>query len=656
MKIKSIELKNFRQFENLKINFSTDVNKNVTIVMGNNGSGKTTLAQAFTWCLYGITNFKIPRLLNKKLENTLEINKNINVSVIIELEHNNIQYRMEREITYSKKTNDEISDSLSKVKLTRKKEDGRTVSVTNWEKEINSILPPELSKYFFFDGERIEKMSQEIQEGKSKTFSTAVKGILGLNTISNAIYHLDPKNKNTVVGFYEKSYNKNSNIELEESLNEIKKIRKETTRVDIRLKEIEEQKISANNIIQQCTEKLKEYEEFKKIEEEKEVYNAELIKFENKKFEKIQSLLKEFNNLYYSYFTQFLIKDTIKELKNLKYEEKTIPELSSKVIKYLLDHHKCICGREIIEGSEEWNKLEELLEYLPPKSLGAVIGNFIKDSQSRTRENNLLYSNMKEKLDDINEYQNNIDEITDTLQSIEEKNSGVDIKASIKKLINERNNSKVDLSKLTEEENELNMNKIEKNIKEKELNNKISDLSLTTDENRKIEIYKTYALKLYDLLKNIFEEKEKQLREILEKEINIIFKTIYNGGLTLEIDNEYKIKVHVLNQETETSTAQSISITFAFICGIIKIAREYQNNSKNKYLVSEPYPLVMDAPLSAFDKQRIKKVCEVLPNIAEQVIIFIKDTDGDLAKENLTDKIGQKNIIKKIDEFNSVLE
>ena len=63
----------------------------------------------------------------------------------------------------------------------------------------------------------------------------------------------------------------------------------------------------------------------------------------------------------------------------------------------------------------------------------------------------------------------------------------------------------------------------------------------------------------------------------------------------------------------------------------------------------------MDAPLSAFDKHRIKKVCEVLPEIAEQVIIFIKDTDGDLAKENLKNKIGKMYNLEKINEFNTVV-
>jgi DNA sulfur modification protein DndD len=55
---------------------------------------------------------------------------------------------------------------------------------------------------------------------------------------------------------------------------------------------------------------------------------------------------------------------------------------------------------------------------------------------------------------------------------------------------------------------------------------------------------------------------------------------------------------------------------------------------------AESYPLVMDAPLSAFDKTRIKNICDVIPGIAEQVIIFIKDTDGEIAKNYMSEKIG----------------
>lgn len=106
--------------------------------------------------------------------------------------------------------------------------------------------------------------------------------------------------------------------------------------------------------------------------------------------------------------------------------------------------------------------------------------------------------------------------------------------------------------------------------------------------------------------------------------------------------------------DIETSTAQSISIIFAFIAGVIKMAKENQN-SDDRIAQTEPYPLVMDAPLSAFDKKRINTVCDVLPNIAEQVIIFIKDTDGELAENYLGQKVGKRYKFAKKTEFETDL-
>ena len=132
--------------------------------------------------------------------------------------------------------------------------------------------------------------------------------------------------------------------------------------------------------------------------------------------------------------------------------------------------------------------------------------------------------------------------------------------------------------------------------------------------------------------------------------------------LPIAIDENYRIQVSVddLNNtepfeyDIETSTAQSISIIFAFIAGVIKIARE-SNEDVNKDLVTDVYPLVMDAPLSAFDKKRIKTVCEALPKVAEQVIIFIKDTDGEIAENNMGDQVGMKYEFRKQNEVVSVL-
>ena len=195
----------------------------------------------------------------------------------------------------------------------------------------------------------------------------------------------------------------------------------------------------------------------------------------------------------------------------------------------------------------------------------------------------------------------------------------------------------------------------EKNRRETERN----ELTLKDDNNRKIEVYKAYAQYMFDTLKALYSDKERETRTQLETTVNEIFKSIYNGGFSLSIDDKYNIQIIVndyegFNEEVETSTAQSISVIFAFIAGVIKMARQ-SKNPENEMLVSEPYPLVMDAPLSAFDKTRIRTVCDALPNVAEQVIIFIKDTDGELAETYMGQKVGSRYEFDKKNEFETNL-
>ena len=57
MKFKSITLHDFMRYKGENtLHFSTDPEKNVTVVLGGNTYGKTTLAQAFRWGLYETFN------------------------------------------------------------------------------------------------------------------------------------------------------------------------------------------------------------------------------------------------------------------------------------------------------------------------------------------------------------------------------------------------------------------------------------------------------------------------------------------------------------------------------------------------------------------------------------------------------------------------
>jgi DNA sulfur modification protein DndD len=293
---------------------------------------------------------------------------------------------------------------------------------------------------------------------------------------------------------------------------------------------------------------------------------------------------------------------------------------------------------------------------LPPQSIGVTVGQFVKDSQSRFLQNGDMYEAISEQLGTISQQDDHISDLEDQIATISAQLDGDDVREQVKKLNAQIKSCDSIIAAREHEKRNITFSLGAKDTEKKLKENSRAELSLLDKSNRKIEICKAYTERIYQELYAEYKSEEKRIRENLESSINEIFKTIYNGGLSLTIDERYNISVYVTDYEgdVETSTAQSIAVIFAFISAIIKMARENQRIRKDE-AYSEPYPLVMDAPLSAFDKRRIKAICSAIPETAEQVIIFIKDTDGELAEEHLGAKVMTRHYFEKINEFETRL-
>ena len=206
MLLERIKLVNFRQFRNESIQFANGENgKNVTIILGENGTGKTTFAQAFFWCLYGETEFTDKVILNRIVAREMTPENPQTVRVELSLKHGEVLYTLIREQVYRKEYSGKIKADNTTFSIARRDHTGNTeyVKKSLCQAEVKSILPKELSRYFFFDGERIERMSKDIsQDKKANDFAEAVKGLLGLNAIFTAIQHFKPTSKYGVIGSY----------------------------------------------------------------------------------------------------------------------------------------------------------------------------------------------------------------------------------------------------------------------------------------------------------------------------------------------------------------------------------------------------------------------------------------------------------------------
>lgn len=658
MRLQSIELTNFRQFKDEKIQFAIDKNQNVTLIMGDNGSGKTSLAQAFFWCFYGTNSFQDKILLNRFVANNMIPNQKEMVCVRVYLEHKQEEYCVVRQQEYTKQYNDSLKPQNSILAISKKDKNGnrmwlgtgKTESLKNIEltNTINDIMPQDLSKYFFFDGEKIETLSKEISSGrKSNNFVEAVNSLTGLKATRNALNHLNPKLKGSVIGKLEDEYIGGSDRKIAELTEEIKRLKSEWQSAYDDINSADESIKSNDLYIEELENKIKTYAEAENLQRTKTNRQNELKEHKRRKYQSLSRIYDNLNrdNLFNRFICEWPVKEALVILSNSDVSGKDIPKLHGDTIKYLLKQKQCICGTILEENSKEWKVLENLINYLPPESISTSIGNFIKRMKDKYQEKVYLLNNARSDFASILTLDEQISQCLEEIDEIDKKLNGKDVSREVNRL-----NQLISTTKNNTVQLRNNKSALEKriggfsvSIQSKETER--DTLAKKSSQNASIALAKKYAEALYDKFNVEYTAKEIKTKANLQAYINENFKKFFNGSITLQIDDNYAVKVSVNDKfnSLETSTAQGIAVIFAFLAAIIRIAKE---NSAN-----ETYPVVMDAPLSTLDNQRIKIVCDTLPQIADQVIIFIKDTDGKVAEQYFGNAIGRRLTFDKISDY-----
>ncbi len=660
MLLKNMSLTNFRQFNGTQsISFSVNPEKNVTVIMGENGSGKTTLAQAFTWCLYGATDFDDQVVLNKAIAQNIGPNGEATVQIKISMVHLGVDYTMTREQKYTTDSTGNLKRPNNTVfKIQYKNSDGQQEFIKESEVELRmkEILPKELAKYFFFDGERIGNMSKEIRKGKSKEFADAVKSLLGLSAFTEALEHLGGRSANTVIKSYESDYDSKSD-------SKIVQLRDEISRYDARLEQIEKRLFEIDNEEYTANEKVKEYEvkiaenrDSEKYAQERAKLKSKIAGLEQSKVSSTSGVIDTFNRKGSSWMATKMIYDALKELVDADKLDTGIPDIHARAIQFLINRKKCLCGAPIEFGGAAYTELNKVLDYIPPKSIGTLIGQFARECELKSQGAADVFDDISNKFSVVSGFDADYADLSNQIETINKKLEGM---LNVGELQKKYTFYDGEVKKLRAERVRLVEEKGGIGTKRERCETGINELGLKDDNNRRVARFKAYATYMYKYLFSVYKEKETEVREQLEETVNTIFKEIYNGGFSLKLDDKYNIQIQVddfegYSGDVETSTAQSISVIFAFIAGVIKMARE-NNSDENSMLMTEAYPLVMDAPLSAFDKTRIKTVCDALPKVAEQVIIFIKDTDGEIAEDNMGSKVGMRYMFDKKNEFETEL-
>lgn len=649
MIIHKLEMYNFRQYiGQQEITFSTDPEKNVTVLIGVNTSGKTTIIRAFEWCLYAKNGFEDQVLLNSEVRGNMNVGDTQDVWVVVTFSHADSNgekvYTLKRKYTYlcNERTNAEgkLFVGLNKkpeedLSLTYLQADGQTKTAIrreNISESIDRVLPQDLSDYFFFGGERISGIANRTD------LSKAVRGLMRLDVLENARDHIKEALKkfssNIDTSGDSKAQAVQATLETEK-----KKLKQYVETRDNAQAEMEHYQQQENEYNVQLSKS--NVEQVKKAKAERDRI-AKAISNEGTRLENaIKAYVELFNKRPYAFFGMPAIKKSLEVLQDINDQVECVPGMNQDSIDYLIHRGRCICGTHLDPGSKPYELVMQERRKLPPETIGAVVLNYKNKAEGYLSGSESFYPDLEEKYKEIRGIQRHIGELQD---EAEEQSKLIIDDTDAKAIETKRReaHTKYVEAKSDYDQAVRDIGACEQNIKNCE--DAIAKYAKSSTKNRRLVRYITYATLVQDWLTETYQEKEGKVRTELQQRVNSNFAKMYHGERSISIDDKYRVKYSDVT--TEESDGLKAVKSFAFIASLVSMAKDRILDDDEMQL-GQVYPLVMDAPFSNVDEIHIDNICKILPKTANQVIMAVMQKDWEYAAVNLDKFVGKSYMITK---------
>lgn len=320
----------------------------------------------------------------------------------------------------------------------------------------------------------------------------------------------------------------------------------------------------------------------------------------------------------------------------------------------LIKRGKCICGREICEGNEAYEHLVAELAYVPPESIGNTVRHYKEKLFSFSRPAERIFESLTERYESIYRSKTRIQDWEDELIEISSQIKG---KENMRQYETELADVKTRLRELSAKRERLIREDAAQQNDIDRYKKVYDSLVAVSGKNKTTMQLIAYAEQIRDWLSDTYKEKEDTIREDLEAKVNEIFERMYHGHRRVVIDKKYQTSLLTTVADKEIAAGESEGSNrvknFAFIAGLVSLAKEkiVTDGTENGFtLSSEPYPLVMDAPFSNADETHTANISKILPEIAEQVIMFVMQKDWNYAQAVMSNRVGVQYQLNKISE------
>ena len=634
MLINSLEISNFRPFfGKQKVVFSTDVEKNVTLIHAENGVGKTAFLNAIMWCFFARTtdNFKRPtELLNHQARDQ----GTDSFYVHVEFQDEGITYVVQRGVN---------SLSGKTFRVFKILENGSHSQVDSPEIFINSIIPKDMARYFFFQGEGVGSLTG----GGGADVKDAIRDILGFTVAEIAL-----KDLGKIMSEYRKELSRIDNSsELGKIQRQLDNCEDQLSSLTSNFKECETDEITIVGKIREVEELLRSSNsdvvaEKQKIRDSKQSELGRLKAIREAALTRKASLVGKYA---VSAFASNIADEGIDFIDEKELKGKIPEPYNVQLVKDILQQGKCICGSEVISGTAQFGEIQKLLGKAADPDLIRRVTRARSQLTVIRRDLESAEKDISGVLRDIANSEESIARVETDLRTLSIEIKGVDfegiaeLESRRSTLSKQRRETTVRLGSLKSKKDQLEKQK-------KDLESQENKVQSSEPEVVRLRGYIDFIRSVETELSSVLTSSEQSSLELLAEKINSFLDKYVKQDFNAKISKNFEIVLYDRkNRPVGESDGQSLLLSLTFISSLIDLARIRKNASGEILTPGTVAPFIIDAPFGVLDNTYKANIASQIPNSVNQVVFLLSSSHWEGTVEDvLRKKVGR--------EYNMVLE
>jgi len=639
MILERLTIKNFRQFKGeQEVIFSDNRDMNVTLIHAENGFGKTTLLNAILWALYGYKGLtqdfegKDHLIHNGQAHSYRNKPNDLEAMVHLTFSHDGARYMLSRALNLAEQKLDPKKDRMS-LEILR---DGQTFNLDRPQHRIQAIIPIGISKFLFFNGERIDELGLDKNRGQ---VTEAIHQMLGLNLLQSTIEDLNHPN---VRGKFRKELADNTSDEKRDLIQQqaIEEKKKEQAQTKLATAQSEIQAI--DNEIITLEAKLAANKETHELQAKRAQLQRQKDEFSAQAEEVAKRLAKMIAEDGYTLFTTDLLAKGKAIMKDLRSKNQIPAPVIDTFLQQLLDEGTCICERCLEPGSDEFEAVKKKLSVAPNQDFNNAVSQLdhavgiLEGVVETTRENlHQLIRKQAELSQSIRTMEGELDDIHQKVGSKDDE--------KVKELEESRSGKTLKRDEITSRCGSLNKEIEIADEAISKLQNQIRAMEDQEDKAMRAQRRVDAVEECTRVVKELLQAETEELRPLLNEEISEHFSKIIDRDYRAELSEDFDLRIRSwigdegderVEQDVALSTGQRQVKLLVFIASLLSLAkRRSEIPTILRGLSGSEYPLVTDAPFGNISVFR-EGISRWVPNLAPQVSILLTPSqyDGDVEK------------------------